>query len=198
MASSNMVEGRNEDERHSATRTSQIFKDSPARLSMLIKISETRNKKEKYMHTIKINTFWAGKLTAGVTGLIWPAVIPTVCKIPGDNVLEFYEWTDTESMSIWLTRSLSQSPTDVKSRSFCAEVMGQERWWTLMVDERVRETMDLEGKKKPPRDQITCTMKVELENFPNFPYSSPRRWASAGLSPFSLIDPWVRLHVAHN
>jgi hypothetical protein len=49
--------------------------------------------------------------------LIWPAVIPTVCKIPGDNVLEFYEWTDTESMSIWLTRSLSQSPTDVKSRS---------------------------------------------------------------------------------
>jgi hypothetical protein len=57
-------------------------------------------------------------------GLIRPAV--TICKCRGDNVLEIYDWTDAESKSNWLTRSLSQSPnaksrskvmTDTKSRS---------------------------------------------------------------------------------
>ena len=78
--------------------------NSSARLSMLIKISETRKKKKTYIQTIVINTFWAGKLTVWVTGLISSAVTSTIC---GDNVHESYDWTDAESTSIWVTRSLS-------------------------------------------------------------------------------------------
>ena len=81
--------------------------------SMLIKISETSKKKKMYIH----NSVWVGKLTVWVTKLISLTVTPTIHKFLGDNVLEFHNWTDAESMSIWLTQSLSQSPTDMKSRS---------------------------------------------------------------------------------
>ena len=54
-----------------------------------------------------------------------------ISKFLGDNDLEFHNWIDAESTSIRLTRSLSQSPADTKSRSFMLRGNWGLIWWRV-------------------------------------------------------------------